>query len=116
MNDLYDKYGRPLEPTQWEQLCEDLEYRQVALDEFGLYTVSTVWMGLDMNIHRLISGRGRPLIFETAVINRGKIHTSEWFPGLAFHDLEVCERYATLDEARDGHEAICARVRSAVLC
>ena len=50
--------------------------------------ISTVWLGLD---HNLWSG-GPPLIYETMV-----------FPGGTYREL-YCERYATEEQARAGHE------------
>lgn len=107
----YDKEGRPIELMEWVRLCEDPEYRRVGLDRFDLYEVSTVWLGLDYGMLEAEP----PLIFESAVINHGKPETVT-FAGVKrrFFAIEICERYSTLEEARQGHEALCARVRSAV--
>lgn len=60
MTDFFDREGQPLELLDWARLYEDVEYRQVALDEAGKYSVSTVWQGFN---HRLEGGN----YFETAV-------------------------------------------------
>lgn len=58
--------------------------RQVAFDEIGGVRLSTVFLGLDHNF----CPEGPPLLFETMTFGGG------W---------EVCERYATWDEAEAGH-------------
>lgn len=100
MSGYFDKQGKPLpaaRPADYraiERLLSDREYKQVALTPLPNLRkgarVSTVWLGLN---HRY--GEGPPLIFETMVF------------GNAGWSLEVdSERYATLEEAKAGHEAM----------
>ena len=107
----YDKNGRPLETLEFARLFEDKDYRRVALDDIGLISVSTVWLGLDHN-HAPV---GPPLIFESAIIDHSTPEPME-IGGKTLHadKIEICERYSTLEEALKGHESICDRVRSAV--
>ena len=66
--------------------------RTIARTEVGEVTVSTVFLGLDHNFFG-----GTPLLFETLV-----------FGGEHADDME---RYATLDEARRGHDRMVALIR-----
>jgi hypothetical protein len=74
----------------WGQWFEEAD-RHVALTEQGDVRVSTVFLGLD---HRV--GPGPPLLFETMA-----------FVG---DEDEGCERYATWDEAEEGHKRWVAKV------
>lgn len=76
----------PMEES-WK-LFEDAEYRRIGFDEMGDYEISTVLLMLDHNY----SNEGPPLIFETMVFPVG---------GLKL-DL-LCRRYATKEEAAQGH-------------
>lgn len=69
------------------------EHHKVARETHGDADVSTVFLGLD---HQFDDGP--PLLFETMIFG-GK------------HD-DYCERYATIEEARDGHRVACAVVRN----
>lgn len=62
--------------------------RRVAYAEKGGTEVSTVWLGLDHGF-----GYGPPLIFETMIFG-GEHDNDTW-------------RYATLDEALEGHQRAC---------
>ncbi len=78
----------------WSVWMENAENRRVAYTEVGDYDVSTVFLGLD---HNFGSG-GSPILFETMVFNRKT-------------DLEMCVRSSTWEEAKKGHEQICAEMR-----
>ena len=67
--------------------------RQVAQTVIGKATVSTVFMALD---HAF--GSGPPLLFETMVFG-----SERW--------EDEMERYATWEEAEEGHKAMVLRVR-----
>jgi hypothetical protein len=89
MEGYFDREGKPItDVTEWVRLFGDAEYKRVAYDELedGRYTISTVWLGLN---HQF--GRGPPLIFETMTFGPD---------GAA----DCCRRYATLEEAKRGHE------------
>jgi hypothetical protein len=110
----FDRYGNQILGTEspggsdeWcsamyliDRLLGDPEYTQVAYTTFvapGRTTsVITRWQGLDMRV----LGDGPPLIFETFITGMdltGTDYVGPW-------------RYSTLDEAREGHAAICAQV------
>lgn len=89
----FDRDGSPICLRRWGELQEDWEYKRVAFDEVGNQQVSTVWLGLNHST----SPSGTPVaIFETMV----------------FPECELW-RYSTLDQARAGHEAVCAELRVA---
>jgi hypothetical protein len=86
----YDRQGRPMDQSAWQRRFSDYDYKVVARTAVSGWSVSTVWLGMDLNY----AGQGPPVIFETMV-----------FPpeGLATEG-EYCMRYATEAEARAGHE------------
>jgi len=86
MSDMYDKEGKLIDLMVWGKLLEDSDYRIINKTRLKGCTVSTVWLGLDHSF-----GGDRPLIFETMVFIKD-------------FDEDYCERYTTLEEARDGHE------------
>lgn len=71
------------------------EQRTVGRDQVGDVLVSTVFLGVDHSFDPLEIGP--PILFETMTFGSQN---------------EVVGRYATWDEARAGHEAIVAAVRS----
>lgn len=87
----YDMDGNPVTIQEWSVIFEDHDARKVGDDtiEDGAedVRVSTVLLGLDHSW-----GKGPPLIFETMI-----------FGGP--HD-NFCTRYATKQQALDGHEAV----------
>lgn len=96
----YDRQGHPITMARWAWLRDprghgDDDYLRVALDEVDeVYTVSTVWLGLDHSF-----GHGPPQIFETMTFLSGTVEDTS------------CQRYATEDQARAGHEAVVAEIR-----
>ena len=90
----YDKDGSPLELMEWGRKLEDTEYKRVAQTTLpdGKW-VSTVWLGLNHNY-----GNGPPLIFETMIFESKK----------DLGELDT-ERYSTLADAQDGHNAMVTR-------
>jgi len=92
MMDWFDKQGNPI--SVLEAGRKPHAYRRIdltAIPSAGK-VVSTVWLGLNMRF-----GPGAPLIFETMVFNGTSEH--DWDPS----DLD-CDRYATEEEAREGHQ------------
>ena len=81
-----------------EERLRDISYKRVAFDVLADgKVVSTVWIGLELEPRR--KGEA-PLIFETMV-----------FPSESnFRDLD-CERYATEEQAKAGHEEMVERWR-----
>lgn len=97
MIDWYDRRGRRISIERASELLGDLDYKRVALDEIGPYTVSTVWLGLD---HAWSPGAA-PLIFETMVFTADAWNDPDSSVG---PDLD-CMRYSTEAEALAGHAA-----------
>jgi hypothetical protein len=92
---LRDKQPVPVDDVvEWGKFFETAA-RQVARDEIGDVTVSTVFLGLD---HRFMDD-GPPVLFETMIF--GGVHN------------EYQERYCTWDEAEAGHAQAVALVRAA---
>lgn len=87
MSDLFDRNGEPIDSMSFVRLFADKDYQRLALDHLHGYEVSTVWLGIDDNFSR----EGPPLIFETMVFGDGNMT-----------DLD-CRRYATEEEAFQGH-------------
>lgn len=98
---VLDIEGRPLR-------CDDLiawatwfessgKERQIAYDEIGDVQVSTVFLGLDLNLF----GGSEPRIFETVVF--GGSHSG------------TARRYATRADAERGHAEILGDVRQSLL-
>jgi hypothetical protein len=86
----YDRLGVPITLRQWCDLVEDPEYKRVASTTVGRWWISTVWLGLD---HGFLPGMPRQ-IFETMVFDADRNVSEDW----------EMRRYATEDEARQGHE------------
>lgn len=111
---FYDRDGDPLSLRQWGLLFGDKAYQRVAEDylDDGTIRVSTVWMGMPLGLTALSE---TPMIFETMVFVRsteeqvakrrdqweGQGWSSDDFP---WEDLQ-CWRYATEDDAREGHRS-----------
>lgn len=90
MSRYYDMQGQPIKMMEWARLFENTEARRIAYTAVPNGVVSTTWLGVDYNF----DGNGRPLIFiSTAFVP----------------DEKDSERYATLEEARAGHEAMVAK-------
>lgn len=98
---FYDRQGRPLSFEQWAALMPDdraawEQARRVALDHVGPYLVSTVWIGMPLNLGM----SGPPLIFETMVF-------------AAEEPLdELTVRYSTEELAQSGHQSTVTLVRT----
>lgn len=94
MSLFYDKEGKPLETLEWAVLFEDPEYQVIAQEEVlgptgEVAWVSTIWLGVPQNLSGL-EGHGPPVIFETAIFWQGE-------------RINIWDRYATEQAARDGH-------------
>lgn len=99
----FDKTGKPLEVQEWAELFEREDYKRIGHDVIDPFEVSTIWVGLRLGITALPLGVDEPppLIFETAVFDSEGVHS--------------IVRYATEEQARAGHEAVCAEVRASGL-
>jgi hypothetical protein len=106
--DMYfDRNGVPITMREWGDHGRDLAYKRVAEDQIGDYWVSTVWVGLDMGFHFGHTAPGetyQPIIFETMVFLRPDVTDD------LSMDMDQW-RYATEEQARAGHEAVCAEIR-----
>ncbi len=92
---FYDKQGNEIGLRDWVRLIDrSIAYRHVAEDMIGDVRISTVWLGVNMEIF------GPPVIFETMTFSET---IKQW-------DRQLI-RYSTEEEALAGHEAICAEVR-----
>lgn len=89
--DYYDKNGSPITMEQWERSFDDPRFKRVGFDSNDKYEVSTVWLGLNH------SWGGEIQIFETMVF--------ECMPDKNSRDDIDMARYATLEEAQQGHIA-----------
>ena len=89
MPNYYDRQGNPIRMDSWVLKFGDTDYKTVAKDTVGSYTVSTVWLGLD---HNFVSNDD-PIIFETMVFN-------------AKGEDVYQKRYSTEQDARNGHAKI----------
>lgn len=90
------KDGEPVEELDdlaWAKWMKGAD-PSIAMTIVGEATVSTVFLGIDPNVHQ-----GPPLVFETMV-----------FGG---PDDQSCERYATKADAVEGHDAIVNRLYKA---
>lgn len=90
MSRYFDMQGNPMSFKDWVAAFE-ASNRTIARTEVGERYVSTVWMGLDHSF-----SEGPPLIFETMV----------------FPECELCERYSTLEEAKEGHARMVAQLEA----
>lgn len=75
---------------EWGEWFEKAN-RFVKQTKIGHIRISTIFLGLDHSF-----GRGKPLLFETMIFG-------------GEHNL-FKDRYATWDEAEEGHEAACKKV------
>ena len=81
----YDKNGEQITTDEWIKKFENNLYKRIHFTQHKLYTISTVWLGID---HRF-TDKGMPLIFETMVFDE---------------DGEIdMKRYTTLEDAQSGH-------------
>ncbi len=102
MRNMYDRHGYEIEdPQDWNRLHADDEYRTVGRTKVGTFEVSTVWLGIDHG-----NGLGMPVIFETMIFGEGRVD-GDWTDGF-------CQRYCTVDEAREGHEKVVAALTKVV--
>jgi hypothetical protein len=93
----YDRQGSPISLEEFGRLHENPEYKIVAKKHFeGHIEVSTAWLGLDHNF-----GRGELAIYESMVFG------PENYP----HD-QAQMRYATEDEAWEGHRRLCEDIEA----
>ena len=100
MTDKYILHGK--EPVPCDDLFKWAEWlksadRHVKEDEINGVRISTVFLGLDHNLARLL-GRGRPHLFETMIFG-------------GEHDM-YCERSSTWDQAKINHDRVVKMVRN----
>jgi len=102
-------------------LWYDTADRQVGFAEVGPYRVSTIFLGLNHDL----SGDGPPILFETMIFGPVEPEvlaeriasftrlgvSEELAPQVAGHEEALTWRYATWDEAEQGHQEGVALVR-----
>lgn len=88
---LFNRQGKPITLEIWSELNQDWNYKVVKKTTTNGFRVSTIWLGMN---HQWRDNE-EPLIFETMV-----------FPDDDSYDDLFCERYATLEQAEEGHERI----------
>lgn len=92
----YGLDGRPISRNEWVSIFSRNSERIIGSDHLNGYHVSTVWIGIDHS-----RDHAPPMIFETMIFGQGPLN-------------EYCERYATIEEAREGHQKTVASVRQQV--
>lgn len=100
--DAFDREGKKISLEKYGRLLDDPDYKIVQQEDVGPYWVSTVWIGVDHNFF----DSGPPIIFETMVF-AGSAHKDK--TGLLEFDMM---RYATEEEARQGHFEMVTLVRA----
>ncbi len=99
MSAMYILVGKTAEacddPIKWGQWYQSVD-RHVANDQIESVQVSTVFLGLDHGLER----GGPPSLFETMV-----------FGGMLDQEQE---RYATWEEAEEGHKEMVERVKQSL--
>jgi hypothetical protein len=114
----YGFEGQPIEMEEWLRLFDSpvrLLRQEWVLGRDGFRAwVSTVWMGIDHNFHRFTGLHRewseedlidtRPWIFETMVFENGP-RFDDIFARIGYGDELLQWRYATIEEALQGHEA-----------
>lgn len=108
MSDKYILDGHTPVPEEddmaWEEWMGTAD-RHVALTEHELFSVSTIFLGLDPSF-----GEGPPMLFESKAFERmPHIDGLNIHLGTAFD----CERYSTWEDAEIGHKAMVERLRVA---
>lgn len=97
----FDRQLKPITQAEWMRLAnDDPKYRVVEQTEvvIGGGKVSTVWLGLDHGFDHGFGGEPRPpIVFESLYFN------ADGEPG------DDQERYASEEEARQGHAKMVAR-------
>jgi hypothetical protein len=94
--DYYGYNGEPISLWEWSSLFQ--KDRHIGTDFIGKFKISTVYMGLD---HGIFSDKLQ--IFETMIFTEDDKKNK-------FADFQ--ERYATLEEAKEGHKKACELVRN----
>lgn len=93
--DMYDRQGNSISVDEWGTLHSDINYKRIGWRDFeGSVSVSTVWLGID----HAMPWDDQPLIFETMVF------------GGPYADAQM--RYATEQEAIDGHARTCSDIEA----
>jgi hypothetical protein len=114
---LVDRKVVPCSLTEWAEWDPEHEKRRIGRHETETHLVSTVFLGLN---HGWIGLDIRPIWFETMIFDKTQRHelevggklTGTWSIGETIYE----ERYSTLEEAEQGHQAAIAwlkeRIRS----
>lgn len=101
----YDKMGKPISFWEFSGYSADLKYKIIAQNTFGYFFVSTVWLGLDHGFSFGLLEKNNlpyfPIIFETMIFYENDKEEIDH----ELHDYQ--ERYASEEQAKQGHDAAC---------
>lgn len=123
ISDYYGLDGKPISQREWLAMREKPENRVVERTQVGTWLVSTVWLGLDHGF----GYSKKPLIFETKVFDRTlegledsrktyeRVGLKPPSPDGILGPEALQQRYATIEEARQGHEAACIAAANGLL-
>jgi hypothetical protein len=105
---ILDDNNNPI-PTNAEgasKILRNVERRRVAIDTFGPYTVSTIFLVIDHNM----TLKGPPLLFNTVIFKA--VNTNEHFSkGLPCFEVQ----YINYQQAVEGHAATVEAVKLGLL-
>lgn len=92
----YDRKGKEMTLMEWGHMCQARDYKIVKQEKIGKYFVSTVWIGVNMEMFRQTPIK----IFETMILIPNGEEEENQKDDLYFYQ----ERYSTEEEAFQGHE------------
>jgi len=92
----FNKNAEPICMCEWSRLFSDHQYQVIEKTDFKDLFISTVWLGMDHGF----GNHDRPIIFETMI-----------FKG---DEGELQRRWATEEEAVEGHDKIVRALKSGV--
>ncbi len=102
----FDRQGIEMELMDWGRKCEDEDYKILKQEEIDRYFVSTVWIGLNMQMFKQLPIQ----IFETMVFLKDEDNKNPDDPLNMYQ-----KRYSTEEEALRGHEETLAIIRAQLI-
>ena len=102
----FDRQGKEIALMEWGRKCEDHDYKIVKQEEVDKYFISTVWIGLNMQMFR----NAPKQIFETMIFLQDEENKN---PDDPLHLYQA--RYSTEEEAIKGHEEALALCRAQIV-
>jgi hypothetical protein len=89
--EYYNVEGNHITGDEWLELKKTREDSTIKTFDNGYYFVSTVWIGINMNVSPTYLTGMPPAIFETMIFGKGPLDLTQY-------------RYATLGQALKGHK------------